>query len=178
MKTCMKIRWRNLLAALLLAGCVISSSCADTGVRPDAFQPALEPLSNFAQTRLSIVSADGRQHVLQVWLADTDAHRQQGLMMVKSLADDVGMLFVFDRPQNIQMWMKNTLIPLDMVFINASGRIDGIAVNATPLSLKIIESKTAVLGVLELAGGNAARLGLRVGAIVKYPAFASVGGSR
>jgi hypothetical protein len=127
-------------------------------VAQPAATPKMEPLSNFPQVTLSILTPDARQHRLQVWVADTDAHRQQGLMFVKSLPDSTGMLFVFDQPRQIQMWMKNTLIPLDMLFIDANGRVDSIAVNTTPMSLSIIESKNPVLGVMELRGLGPTRL--------------------
>lgn len=91
--------------------------------------------------------------------------------MVKSLAPNTGMLFIFDQPERIQMWMKNTLIPLDMLFIDAHGRIDSIAANTTPMSLKIIDAKRPVLAVLEIAGGMTARAGIGAGAIVKHPVF-------
>ncbi|MGE3890494.1 MAG: DUF192 domain-containing protein [Steroidobacteraceae bacterium] len=170
----MKTTLRGLLLVLMMATSLVNSACADTG----SVQPALEPLSNFPQTSLTVLTQNGRQHTLQIWMADTNTHRQQGLMLVKSLPPNTGMLFIFDRPQRIQMWMKNTLIPLDMVFIDANGRIDSIATNTTPLSLNIIASKNAVLGVLDLAGGSSTKLGIRAGAFVLNPAFASVGGSR
>ena len=169
----MKI-FRSLLITLLMAACQINTSSADSG----AAQPAFEPLSSFPQTSLTIVTPDGRQHPFRIWVADTDAHREQGLMMINSLEISTGMLFIFDRPQIVQMWMKNTLIPLDMVFIDADGRIDSIAANTTPMSLKIISARNPVLAVLEIAGGSAAKLGIKTGAIVKHPAFASLGGRR
>jgi uncharacterized protein len=164
---------QRLALSLLLTLSFVTASCV---AQPADRQP--EPLSNFPQVALSILTPDARQHRLQVWVADTDVHRQQGLMFVKSLPDSAGMLFVFDQPREIQMWMKNTLIPLDMLFIDADGRVDSIAVNTTPMSLNIISSKSPVLGVLEMAGGAATRLGIRAGAIVQHPAFASVGGTR
>jgi uncharacterized membrane protein (UPF0127 family) len=164
----------NLARSLLLTLTLATTAC----VAQPAATPQPESLSGFPQAPLSILTPDARQHRFQVWVADTDAHRQQGLMFVKSLPDSNGMLFVFDQPRKIQMWMKNTLIPLDMLFIDANGRVDSIAVNTTPMSLSIIESKSAVLGVLELAGGATTRLGIHAGAIVRHPAFASVGGTR
>ncbi len=161
---------RPMIFALWLLLSLGSASCMA--------QPALIPLSDFPQSSLSVLTPDARQHLFKVWVANTEAHRQQGLMFVKSLPDNTGMLFIFDRPQPLQMWMKNTLIPLDMIFIDADGRIDSIAVNTTPMSLKIVASKRAVLGVLELAGGTTEQLGIHAGAIVKHPMFASVGGSR
>jgi uncharacterized protein len=167
---------RCLLPLLLLAlnFTVAPASFAAEPVAP----PNLEPLSNFPQTTLSILTPDARQHAFQIWVADSPARREQGLMFVKGLPDSTGMLFVFDRPQRIQMWMKNTLISLDMVFIDANGRIDNIAINAKPLSLKIIDSRNAILGVLELAGGSTEKLGIHAGDIVQHPFFASVSGSR
>ncbi|MGE0115515.1 MAG: DUF192 domain-containing protein [Steroidobacteraceae bacterium] len=170
----MNVIARHVLQVLLVVLCLSSLSCAAQPVAQDR----LESLNRFPQGQLSILTPDARRHPFQIWIADNDAHREQGLMFVKSLPENTGMLFVFDRPQKIQMWMKNTLIPLDMVFIDADGRIDSIAVNTTPMSLRIIESKNAVLGVLELAGGTTARLGIHAGAIVRHPFFASVGGSR
>lgn len=132
-----------------------------------------ESLSDFPQSTLNILTPDARQHHFQVWIADTNPRREQGLMFVTSLATHTGMLFIFDQPQRVQMWMKNTVIPLDMLFINAHGRIDSIAVNAMPMSLRIIDSKQPVLAVLELAGGSSTQLGIHAGAIVQHPFFAA-----
>ncbi len=156
---------------ILVSGTLINAYAETVSTR-------LEPLSSFPKSTLTIVTPDGRQHLFNIWVADTDPHREQGLMMVKSLAPNTGMLFIFDRPERVQMWMKNTLIPLDMVFIDTEGRIDSIAANTTPMSLKIIDAKNPVLAVLEIAGGSAATSGIKAGAIVKHPAFASMGGSR
>jgi uncharacterized protein len=162
---------RYLIPALLLLNAV---SFAAQPVAP----PNLEPLSNFPQTTLNILTPDAHQHAFQIWVADSPARREQGLMFVKGLPDSTGMIFLFNQPQRIQMWMKNTLIPLDMVFIDANGRIDNIAVNAKPLSLSIIDSKSRVLGVLELAGGSTVKLGIHAGDIVQFPYFAAGSGSR
>jgi uncharacterized membrane protein (UPF0127 family) len=162
------------LMLLMLGTASINMALAAEPVAP----PNLEPLSNFPQTSLKILTPDARQHAFQIWVANTPARHEQGLMFVKELPDSTGMLFVFNQPQRIQMWMKNTLIPLDMVFIDADGRIDNIAVNAKPLSLKIIDSHHKVLGVLELAGGSTEKLGIHAGDIVLHPVFASMGGTR
>lgn len=132
----------------------------------------VEPLSNFPQSRLTIVTPDARQHQFEVWIADNEAHREQGLMFVQSLARDAGMVFTFDPPRVVSMWMKNTLIPLDMVFVNRQGQITRIVENAKPLSLSIISSRREVSGVLELKGGATRELGIRVGAVLKeFPAY-------
>jgi uncharacterized membrane protein (UPF0127 family) len=105
-------------------------------------------------------------------MATTEARREQGLMYVRHLAPDRGMLFVFESPQVLNFWMKNTRIPLDLLFIAADGRVIRIAENAEPESLATISSMGAALAVLELAGGSAARLGLRPGVPVRHATFA------
>jgi uncharacterized protein len=108
--------------------------------------------------RLDIVTAAGVHH-FKVEVADTFATRERGLMFRKSLAADRGMLFDFKTVQpSVSFWMKNTLIPLDMVFIGADGRIVSIARNATPLSERPIASAGPALDVLELRGGRAAEI--------------------
>ncbi len=105
--------------------------------------------------RLDIVTTAGVHH-FKVEVADTPAARERGLMFRKRLAADHGMLFDFKKVQpGISFWMKNTLIPLDMVFIGEDGRIVSIARNATPLSETPIASAGPVLDVLELRGGRA-----------------------
>jgi uncharacterized membrane protein (UPF0127 family) len=138
----------------------------------------LEPLSNFPQTTLSILTPDARQHVFNIWLADTEAHREQGLMFVKSLEPNTGMLFIFDEPQVVTMWMKNTLISLDMVFIDKNGHVTRVIENAKPLSLEILSSKESASAVLELKGGVAKTLGIHAGALVKYSVFTASSGSK
>ena len=84
-------------------------------------------------------------------------------MYVRELPADRGMLFLFEAPQFASFWMKNTYIPLDLLFISPDGRVANIVENATPLSLSLLESVAPVTAVLELAGGTAARLALRAG---------------
>jgi len=125
----------------------------------------------FERSQLQIATPDARLHRFDVWIADDDAHRARGLMFVKQLAADAGMLFIYDHPQQIAMWMKNTKIPLDMLFVAPDGRVARIAANTEPESLKIIESGAPVLGVIELNAGTAAKLHIQVGARVIHPAF-------
>ena len=94
-------------------------------------------------------------------------------MFVKDLPDEAGMLFIYPEPRQISMWMKNTFIPLDMIFIRADGRVAGISADAKPQSLAIIESTESVVAVLELKGGSAARLNIRKGAIAMHSFFGS-----
>ena len=93
-------------------------------------------------------------------------------MFVRSLPELRGMLFVHESPKPITMWMKNTYIPLDMVFIDGRGRIQQIVAQTTPHSLDIIRSEEPALAVLEIAGGEAKRLGLHQGQRVVHPALA------
>jgi uncharacterized membrane protein (UPF0127 family) len=119
---------------------------------------------------LTIVSSSGR-HAFQVEVARNDADRAQGLMFRRNLAPDRGMLFDFGRVQPISMWMQNTYIPLDMIFIRADGTIARVAENAEPLSTRTIPSGEPVLAVLEVPGGTAARLGIKAGDRVEHPLF-------
>ena len=111
---------------------------------------------------LTIVSASGR-HAFQVEVARNDADRAQGLMYRRTLAPDRGMLFDFGRVQPISMWMQNTYIPLDMIFIRPDGTIARIAVNTVPHSEAPVGVREPVAAVLELAGGRTVQLGIKAG---------------
>ena len=119
---------------------------------------------------LEIVTAAGR-HVFQVEIANNDATREHGLMDRRYMAPDHGMLFEFDREEPVSFWMKNTYIPLDMIFIAPSGVVTHIAANAEPLSERVVPSGGPSIAVLELNGGMAASIGLRVGDKVRHPFF-------
>ncbi len=106
-----------------------------------------------------------------VEMATTDAERETGLMYRKELADGRGMLFDFTPEQEVSMWMKNTYIPLDMIFIRADGRILRIAENTEPLSTRIIPSNGLAKGVLEVIGGTARKYGIAPGDVVAHPLF-------
>ncbi len=127
-----------------------------------AADPPHEPLERMPTASVSI-DAGGRSYPFTVWIAATEARREQGLMYVRHLAPDRGMLFIFEQPQVVNFWMHDTFIPLDLLFIAPSGRIIRIAENATPMSDTTLSSMGAVDRVLELAGGSSARLGLRPG---------------
>ena len=109
--------------------------------------------------------------VINVEIADTPQEKAQGLMFRTSLADDQGMLFFYDTPQEVTMWMRNTYIPLDMVFIRADGVVHRIEARTEPLSEAIIGSRGDVSACLELAGGAAERLGLKAGDRVEHRFF-------
>jgi uncharacterized membrane protein (UPF0127 family) len=110
-------------------------------------------------------------HVFNVEVADTEPAREKGLMFRKSLPPGHGMLFDFHAEQPVGFWMKNTLIPLDMIFIRSDGRILSIAENTQPLSERVIQSGGAVQAVLEVSGGTARRLGIAPGDRVANPIF-------
>ncbi len=119
---------------------------------------------------LEIASKTG-VHTFAVEIVDNDAARERGLMFRKSLPEGQGMLFDFKTEQPVNFWMKNTYIPLDMLFIRQDGSILRIAENTTPLSTRIISSGGPVRAVLELIGGTARKLGIAPGDRVAYRIF-------
>ncbi len=122
----------------------------------------------FKTGKLTITSA-GKRNDFTVELALTDRQQQQGLMFRRNMAPDAGMLFDYITPTRITMWMKNTYIPLDMIFIGADGKVVDIAERAVPQSETIIPTKVPARAVLELNGGTAQRLGIKVGDAVESP---------
>ncbi|HTU66241.1 MAG TPA: DUF192 domain-containing protein [Steroidobacteraceae bacterium] len=133
----------------------------------------IEDLAAFPQDKLEISEGKKVKYTFQVWLADSPRRQSQGLMFVRDLPDLRGMLFVHDQPKDISMWMKNTYIALDMVFIDSDNRIQQIHENAVPHSLDLIRSDKPARAVLEIAGGEARRLGLHAGQLVTHPALVS-----
>jgi hypothetical protein len=125
----------------------------------------------FPRSTLQIATPDAKLHKIDVWVADTDPRRMRGLMFVEHLADDAGMLFIYPEPQPVAIWMKNTPLSLDILFVRADGRVHRIAENATPQSTDTIPSDGIVLAVIELKAGSAARMNIRPGAQVIHPAF-------
>jgi len=134
--------------------CVLSSA----GTRAATFEP------------LEIVTRNGVQ-VFSVEMATTEEEKTTGLMYRKELADGKGMLFDFSPPQEVSMWMKNTYISLDMIFIRADGRILRIAESTEPLSTRIISSGGLAKGVLEVIAGTAKKYGIQPGDRVGHPLF-------
>ncbi len=115
--------------------------------------------------------AGGAAHRYEVELAATPEARAQGLMFRRTLAPRAGMLFDFGRDEVARMWMKNTFIPLDMVFVDRGGVVRRIVRNARPRSLDTISSRVPVRAVLELNGGEAERIGLAAGDRLRHPVF-------
>jgi hypothetical protein len=130
--------------------------------------PALA-LETFQKSKLTVETAGGGKFRFDVELALTPGQQAQGLMFHQLMAADAGMLFIYDRAQPASFWMKNTLIPLDMLFIAADGRIVNIHERAVPESLDSVNSDGPVKAILELNGGMASRLGIRPGDRVLSP---------
>jgi len=123
---------------------------------------------SFRQSTLTVHTTTQKRLRFQVFLAQNTSQRSRGLMYVESLPDDVGMLFLHAQEHLIVMWMKNTPLPLDMLFIDREGRIISIAKGTTPYSLGIINSLKPAIAVLEINGGLSDRLGIQVGDRVEY----------
>ena len=131
--------------------------------QPQSFQ-------TFTSAPLSIDTAKGRQH-FTVELALTPDQQEQGLMFRSRLASDAGMLFVVAQPQIMTFWMHDTLIPLDMLFIAAGGKIVDMHERAVPMSDATIVSHAPAIAVLELNGGTVDRLGIKIGDVVHAAAL-------
>ena len=123
------------------------------------------------ESRLNI-RGDWGQAVFTVEIADTPQERARGLMFRESMPRGAGMLFVFDKPQSVSFWMKNTLISLDMLFIDRTGVIKRVHPNAIPGDLTPIPGGDDIFAVLEINGGLAETFGIREGSEIRHPAFA------
>lgn len=146
--------------AMMLAAAL--AVLATLGVSPAARAASVQPLE--------IATRSGVQ-VFSVEMATTEEEKQTGLMYRKELPDGKGMLFDFSPEQQISMWMKNTYISLDMIFIRADGRILRIAENTEPHSTRIISSGGLARGVLEVIAGTAQKYGIQPGDRVAHPLF-------
>jgi len=125
----------------------------------------LEDLAAFPKAQLTIQhrGPPAATHQFDVWVANTSDRQEQGLMFVRDLPRGHGMIFPEDPARTMNMWMKNTYVELDMVFVSAAGRISKIIEHAHPLSETTLSSDDPVAAVLEIGGGEASRLGLAVG---------------
>jgi len=159
-----------MLKALLLAAALATAATGcraePQGVSAQAVAPRTAP-SGLDLIPLEIGGA-GRTHRFTVEVARTSAEQAQGLMFRETLAADAGMLFPFASPRPASFWMKNTLIPLDMIFIRADGTIARVAANTVPQSLEPVGVSEPVAAVLEIPGGRAAELGISAGDRVSW----------
>jgi uncharacterized membrane protein (UPF0127 family) len=119
---------------------------------------------------LTFITGTG-SHAITVEVADSEQNRETGLMFRRSIGEKEGMLFIYDREQDITMWMKNTYISLDMIFVRRGGVISHIATNTEPFSENIISSEGPALAVIEMGSGSAKRLGMKPGDRVQHPTF-------
>ena len=155
------------VTAVALACLALTVSAPIPHVRAQAARAAVvksEPLT--------IVTRSGPKR-FDVEVMRDDAGRSRGLMFRRSMAPDHGMLFDFEREEPVTMWMKNTYLPLDMVFIRPDGTISRIAADTEPLSTAIIPSGGPIVAVLELNAGIAAKLGIKPGDQIQHPMFKS-----
>ena len=125
----------------------------------------------FPEGQLTIATAGGARHAFRIEIAVTPAQRAQGLMFRTELAPNAGMLFIYESEGQVAMWMKNTFVSLDMLFISRRGEILRIAERTVPHSTATIPSGQPAKGVLEVPAGTAARLGIAPGDRVLHPAF-------
>lgn len=146
--------------AFVVAFAVVTAIVGGSGSRAEVgvFEP------------LQIKTATGT-HNYEVEVMKTEAERAHGLMDRRSMPKDHGMLFDFDKDQPVYFWMKDTYLPLDMIFIDHAGRVVSIKRNAKPMDETVIPSNAPSTGVLELNGGGAAAIDLKVGDLVKHPIF-------
>lgn len=170
---------RRLLAPALVA-CTLMLGVAHGTDTPKAEPPAPNVTASdldrvFRRSTLQIATPDARLHHFNIWIADDDQRRARGLMFIKQLGAEDGMLFVYPQAHAVSMWMKNTYVSLDMLFVGTDGKVIRVAEKTKPLSLDTIESGGPALGVIELAAGTAARLKIGPGAQVMHPAFTGDG---
>jgi uncharacterized membrane protein (UPF0127 family) len=156
------------VARLRLPGRLVMSLAAAIAVLVTLY---VTPAARAASVQPLEIATKSGVHVFSVEMATTEEEKQTGLMYRKELPDGKGMLFDFSPEQQISMWMKNTYIPLDMIFIRADGRILRIAENTEPLSTKIISSGGLAKGVLEVIAGTAQKYGIQPGDRVAHPLF-------
>ena len=155
---------------VLIAGLIALGLAACAGAR--GATPAADTRNPQGPTEpLEVVTAAGRTIRFKVEVVDTPGSRELGLMYRRHLAQNAGMLFDFKSSQDVAFWMKNTFIPLDIVFIRADGTVANIARQAKPFDETPLPSDGPVLGVLEINGGEAARIGLKAGDQVRHRIF-------
>lgn len=159
-------RSARFLATLLVTGIGLAPVATGTAMAQTVVKAAPVP------TEPLTIATKGGPRQFSVEVMRDDAGRSRGLMFRRHMAPDHGMLFDFERSEPVTMWMKNTYLPLDMVFIRADGTVARVAADTEPLSTAIIPSNGPVLAVLELNAGTAAKLGIKEGDRVEHPMFA------
>ncbi|GEO98296.1 DUF192 domain-containing protein [Methylobacterium haplocladii] len=166
---------KSLLRRRVVHAVVAALLAAPISVVPARAEVAVDDMAAARTEPLGIVTRNGRR-AFKVEVMRSDADRARGLMFRKVMAPDRGMLFDFEQVQPVSMWMKNTYLPLDMVFIRPDGTVARVAADTEPLSTKVIPSGEPVLAVLELNAGTAEKLGIRTGDRVEHALFKARGG--
>lgn len=157
-----------LLSCVGITGCYAQASDTESK-RPQGQSQQGGGLSDAGLQLVPLtISSAGKSHAFTVELAGTRKEQAQGLMFRKEMAPDKGMIFPFGEERMASFWMKNTVIPLDIIFVRGDGTIESIAANTTPYSLDPVESGEPVAAVLELAGGRAAELAIEPGDMIKW----------
>ena len=158
---------RRLRAAAL---CMLAAaSLVPAAAVGDASRSNSLPLADFPREQIVIETRGARRHEFDAWRADTPRTREQGLMFVSEIGAKQAMIFLYDPPADVSMWMKNTLLPLDMLFVNSNGCVVNVKHDARPGSLAVISAGALVALVVELRGGTAAALGIGAGDRVVRP---------
>ena len=156
------------LCAVVMACTLPATSDAKVGGCAAGAEQALSP-DGLKQVTLCITSG-GKTRIFTAEVAGTSMEQAKGMMFRTALADDKGMIFPFREPKVASFWMKNTVIPLDIIFIRANGTIESIAENTIPYSTSPVEAGEPVTAVLELRGGLTAELGIGAGDMVRWTA--------
>jgi uncharacterized membrane protein (UPF0127 family) len=156
------------LAIVLLLGATLAGCNAEQPAGMSEPPPARTAPSGLSLVPLQIRSG-GKTHDFTVEVAQTPEQQAQGLMFRERLGPNEGMIFPFPEPRPASFWMKNTLIPLDMIFVRPDGTIGRIAVNTVPRSLDPVAYNEPTAAVLELAGGRTVQLGIKAGDRVSWP---------
>lgn len=149
------------MAAMGLLACSPQAG-AEVAAKPEAQAPSVHPESGLAIIPVTVTSGKNT-HTFRSEVAATPQQQAKGLMFRKTLGPDEGMIFPRDIPSPARFWMKNTPLPLDLIFVGPDHRILNIGANAVPYALDGIESQGNVIAVLEIPGGRAAELGIKAG---------------
>jgi len=170
----MQMRYFRIVAVVLLAVGILSSGAGFTRVSFAPHEPLNPAKAQSLPLTLLEIQSGGTIHKFRVEVAETAKQQEIGLMHRTELPADHGMLFAYERPQAMRFWMRNTFIPLDMLFMKGDGRIASIDENVQPHDETPVGPSARMSAQLELPGGTVARLGIKVGDVVRHPFFGNV----
>lgn len=162
------MRSAMLALALCLTACTQQAAGEASGSAAASETAAVHPVSGLEVVPLTVTTPGGTEHAFRVEMARTQQEQERGLMFRTEMGADEGMLFPYDQPQVLSFWMKNTVLSLDLLFIDAERRVINIAANAEPYSETPILSDAPGVAVLEINGGRAAELGIVAGSKVDW----------